>query len=221
MLTSRRSGDDVFADLTRHRSNILSLQIDPSPPEKPKYPPDDPVMIRHIEAACSYGNIIERMAVLHGLLPSVIAGLGSRQSGWGLDLSPIGPDGSKDFVPRLHRTDQRQQTLPTDGAGFGRGLMLLDYDRVDLARNGDWRDPEANIEAACQAIGHYRRQLRQQTTLQGQGLLRASFAVFDCGIRPVQQAIRQGLDVDHPTKARSYGRDILERAGFFQAQGWD
>jgi hypothetical protein len=51
--------------------------------------------------------------------------------------------------------------------------------------------------------------------------MRAAFAAFDCGLEPVQLAVRQGQDVDSPTSSQDYGRDILERAGFFRAHGWD
>lgn len=212
MLTSRRSIDDGRANQARERDNLFLLEDDF---------PFDPVMARHLEAACLYGAIIERVACRHGLLPSIIAGLGSRRSGWGLDLSPAGPEGSMDFIPRLHRTPERDQPLPADGAGFSRGLMLLDYDNHELARGRDWRDPEANINAACQMIVDYRRALRRETALRGPGLLRASFAAFNCGLRSVQQAIRDGLDVDHPTTDGDFGRDVLSRASFFQAHGWD
>jgi hypothetical protein len=178
-------------------------------------------MISHVEAACRYGAVIERMAHRHGLLPSIIAGFGSRQSGWGIDLAPAGPEGCADFTPRLHRTDARLGTLPADGRGFVRGLMRLDYDRHELARSDAWRDPEANIDAACRAIADHRDHLRRRTTLQGTGLMRAAFAAFDCGLEPVQLAVRQGQDVDSPTSSQDYGRDILERAGFFRAHGWD
>lgn len=221
MLTSRLPTDYECADLTNNRFNAFSIQRSPLTPSSNRYPPHHPTMTRHIEAACRYGGIIERVAVRYGILPSIIAGLGSRQSGWGLDLLPVGPDGCSDFAPRLHRTAERPGTLPEDGDGFARGLMQLDYDRHDIARSWDWRDPEANVEAACKAISDHRTHLRRQTTLQGFGLLRASLAAFDCGLERVQQAVRQGLDVDSPTTDRDYGRDILERAGFFQAHGWD
>lgn len=221
MRTSGRYADDACLDPTEACCKVLSFSHDPPPLRRRLYPPNDLAMVRQFEAACHYGSMVERLAGLHGLLPSMIAGLGSRQSGWGLDFSPTGPEGSKDFVPRLHHTKQRQHPMPRDGAGFARGLMLLDYDRHDIARNGDWRDPEANINAACLTVIDYQHQLRRQTTLQGPGLLRASFAAFDCGIVGVWHALRQGLDVDHPTKGGNYGRDILLRAGFFQAHGWD
>lgn len=190
-------------------------------PFAPSLSVDHETLTRHLEAACRYGSIIERVAVRHSLLPSLIAGFGSRQSGWGMDLCPAGPDGSTDFVPRLQPTAWRPTSLPPDGNGFARGLMQLDYDRHEMARNGPWNDAEANIDTACEFVSAYRSQLRRRTTLQGTGLLRAAFAAFESGIERVQRAIRQGLDVDSPTPRQRYGRDVMQRAGFFQAQGWD
>lgn len=221
MHTSRRYADGPCLEPIETWCNVLPLHQHPQSPDRRAYQPDDPAMTRHIEAACHYGSMIERMAGLHGLLPSMIAALGSRQSGWGLDFSPAGPEGSKDFVPRLHGTKQRRHSMPTDGAGFARGLMLLDYDRHAIARGEDWRDPEANVNEACRAIIDYQHQLRRQTTLQGSGLRRASLAAFDCGLPDIWQSIRQGLDVDYATGGGNFGRDILMRASFFQAHGWD
>lgn len=219
MFASRLPADYDDTDLAR--ANVFPLRHDPFPFCSRRYPPEDLTMTLHLEAACRYGNIIERAAVLHGLLPSIIAGFGSRQSGWGLDLASAGPDGCTDFTPRRHRTRERPGTLPADGDGFARGLMQLDYDRHDIARARGWRDPEANVEAACQAVADHRSQLRRRTTLQGSGLLRAALAAFDCGFERVTHAARQGQDVDSPTSDRNYGRDILQRTSFFQAHGWD
>jgi hypothetical protein len=33
--------------------------------------------------------------------------------------------------------------------------------------------------------------------------------------------VRHGLDIDFYTAGRDYSREILNRAGFFQAHGWD
>ncbi len=221
MLTSSLSANYDDIGLFDDHVNICPAQRFPSVLRHHRYSPQDPMMTRHLKAACRFGTIIERVAVRYGLLPSIIAGFGSRQSGWGLDLSPAGSGGAADFAPRPHRTADRQAPLPSDGNGFARGLMLLDYDRYAIARGQEWRDPEANLEAACQAVADHRSCLRKRTTLQGFGLLRAAFAAFECGLERVQQAARLGLDVDSPTSGQDYGRDILDRAGFFQAHGWD
>lgn len=183
-------------------------------------------MERQLEIACRHAAAVERIAACHGMLPSIIAGFCSRRSGWGLDLLPVGIDGTRDIQARDVITEERATTLPPDGLGFMRGLMGLDFDRHPLAREGDWRDPERNIEAAFALIACYRTLLRRRTTLQGTGLLRAALTAFECGIERVERAIRHGLDVDSPTVGWSPGSsgcgdDVLARASFFQAAGWD
>lgn len=176
--------------------------------------------------ACHYGAVIERVAAHFGLLPSIIAGFCSRRSGWGLDLTPTVPAGTLDHEPRADLSEHRRTSLPPDGLGFMRGLMGLDFDQHAPAREPGWRDPENNLKAAFDIIAGYQRSLRRRTTLQGSGLLRASLAAFECGIEPVEQAIRAGLDVDSPTvgrigQAQGCGRDVLARANVFQEAGWD
>ncbi len=221
MPTSRLSAHDRHTVLADDDPDIFFSHSRPTPLVQRRSPSGRSTLDQHVEAVCHYGGIIDRVAADCGLLPSVIAGFGSRQSGWGLDLSPLGPFGSTDFAPRHYRTGERQGVLPPDGDGFARGLMQLDYDEHDIARGREWQDPEANIVAACDAIVTNRAYLRKRTMLQGFGLLRAAFAAFDCGLEHVLHATRQGLDVDAVTTNQNFGRDVLERADFFQAHGWD
>jgi hypothetical protein len=63
--------------------------------------------------------------------------------------------------------------------------------------------------------------LRRQTVLRGNGLLRAMLAAYNCGLDNVLRAARHGFDLDFYTVGRDYSRDVLNRAGFFEAHGWD
>ncbi len=188
---------------------------------------DREAMAAQLEIACRYGAVVERVAARHGLLPSIIAGFCSRRSGWGQDLSPNGVEGTRDLQPRMTLVEGRGSSLPPDGLGFERGLMALDFDLHPLAHDGPWRDPESNVDEAFALIAGYRTRLRRRTTLQGTGLLRASLAAFECGLERVERAVRQGQDVDTPTpgwneiRRQGCGRDVMVRAGFFQAEGWD
>jgi hypothetical protein len=183
-------------------------------------------MRTQLKAASRHGAIVERIAVRFGLLPSIIAGFCSRRSGWGLDLDPAGVDGTRDFQARASGKGSTLLRLPEDGLGFVRGLMGLDIDRHATASDLQWRDPECNLRAAFEIVLTHQRTLRRRTTLQGAGLLRASMAAFECGLAPVERAIRAGLDVDSPTigfdrLGQGCGSDVLARAVFFQAEGWD
>lgn len=179
-----------------------------------------------LKEASRHGAVVERIAARFGLLPSIIAGFCSRRSGWGLDLDPTGVDGTRDVEPRAVTAGLRRSQLPEDGLGFIRGLMGLDIDWHPITKDVQWRDPESNLRAAFDIIAAHQRTLRRRTTLQGNGLLRASMTAFERGIAPVERAIRAGLDVDSPTigfgrHGQGCGADVLARAAFFQAEGWD
>lgn len=185
------------------------------------YPLDHPMLLEDFEAAARYGAQIEAAAAATGLAPAVIVALGSRESRWGLALDPQGPDGTGDFAPRRFLRPPRRQPMPPDGGGFGRGLLQIDYDAHAFARSRAWRDPEGNIRFGCSLVIDARAWLRRRTMLQGQALLRGALAAYNCGLGNVLRAVRQGLDVDFYTAGRDYARDVLSRAGFFQAHGWD
>jgi hypothetical protein len=182
---------------------------------------DDPDLTEELVAAARYGAQIEATAAETGLPPAVIAGLGSRQSRWGLALKPRGAAGSIDWMPRPFTQPWRQDPLPPDGQGFGRGLLRIDYDMCGFARTGDWRDPAANIRQGCTLLTDAKAVLRRRTVLHGRALLRAALAAYNCGIDNVLHAVRQGYDLDFYTSGRDYSRDVVNRAGFFRAHGWD
>ncbi len=212
------------AEMERDAFGIPSISSDGS--VVPLFKLDRAELMCQLEIASRHGAAVERATAAHDLLPSVLAGLCSRRSGWGRKLEPEGPEGTTDMAPRRISAHGRASFLPPDGLGFERGLMALDFDRHDLAQGPHWRDPAQSLEAAAAIVAQHRTTLRRRTTLQGSGLLRASLAAFEVGLERVQRAIRLGQDVDAPTVGRGKGglgcgRDVLARASFFQAHGWD
>jgi hypothetical protein len=99
--------------------------------------------------------------------------------------------------------------------------MQIDYDAHEFARSGPWHEPDANVRYACEVLVAFRPVLRRQTVLRGAALLRAMLAAYNCGLDNVLRAARQGLDLDFYTAGRDYSRDVLSRADFFEAHGWD
>jgi hypothetical protein len=155
-------------------------------------------------------------------LPSVvIAGIGSRESGWGLLLRPPGPGGTGDFGQRRFPTTLRTGPLPPDGAGYGRGLMQIDFDFQGFARSGNWMDPQANINYGCNLLKSNRDFLGSKTSLTGRDLLQAAVAAYNSGTGNVLKAINEGQPVDSFTTGKDYSKDVFNRAGFFQNMGWD
>lgn len=152
----------------------------------------------------SYRPFIEQAASRHSWLkPSVIAGIGSRESAWGRLLSPGGPGGTGD-------------------GGHGRGLMQID-DRFHQAfiSSGRWSNPKDNIDYGIDSVlaVNY-NYLARNTNLKGTELLRGALASYNAGLGNVLKALNQGLDVDYYTTGQDYSADVLNRAGWYQVNGW-
>ena len=185
------------------------------------YSKTDAALARQLEEIKKYQAVIAKAASKYDVSPALIAGIGSRESHWGLALNPLGPDGTGDRVARAAPTRFRTGALPPDNCGFGRGLMQIDFDAHDFARTGNWRDPESNICYGVGVLCDARTLFRRKTSLTGIPLLRAAVAAYNCGAGNVLNAIRNGYDVDFFTAGRDYSRDTLSRAGWFQLHGWD
>ncbi|HLK04847.1 MAG TPA: peptidoglycan-binding protein [Candidatus Acidoferrum sp.] len=183
-------------------------------------PSNDAAMTAQLAKATDFKDFIQAGAAQNGFQTTVIAGIGSRESNWGLALKPVGPGGTGDFGKRRFPTQFRQGALPADGGGFGRGLMQIDFDAQEFARTGNWQDPKQNILNGCQILASARDVLQRKTNLSGADLLRAAIAAYNCGAGNVLQAIQGGHDVDFFTTGRNYSSDVLNRAGWFQTKGW-
>jgi hypothetical protein len=172
--------------------------------------------------ASKYRAFVQEAGQQFGLLTSVIAGIGSRESGWGLSLIPpgSGPAGTGDFTARPTPKPFRSGSRPPDGAGFGRGLMQIDYDAHEFARTGNWKDPRANILYGAQVLRDCRQFIGARASLSASTLLRASLAGFNAGPQSAWTALRLELDIDFFTTGRDYSKDVLNRAGWFQGRGW-
>lgn len=188
--------------------------------EAPVYPENDPTLLRQQPLVSDLRSIIETGAEQAGVPSSIICGIGSRESHWGLALTPPGPAGTGDFIPRRSRRPWRTSDLPPDGGGFGRGLMQIDFDAHPFARTGHWQDPEANILYGCGVLRENRVLLRRKTSLGGHTLLRAAIAAYNCGTGNVLKALARNRDVDHYTHGRDYAKDVLDRAEWFRRHGW-
>lgn len=183
--------------------------------------PGDVSMRVHLHAAAAYRPFCERAATLADVPVSIIAGIGSRESGWGGALRPPGPAGTGDFYPRATMKPWRIGIIPPDGGGFGRGLMQIDYDAHEFARKGNWQDPGANILYGGQVLLENRRHMqRKYADRSWEWQLHAALAAYNCGAGNVDRAVRLGRDLDYYTSHRDYGRDVLNKAGWFQINGW-
>jgi soluble lytic murein transglycosylase-like protein len=177
-------------------------------------------MQAQLVAANGFRPFIEAAATQFGFQPSIICGIGSRESGWGLLLKPPGPGGTGDFARRKAKPPLRPGSLPPDGLGFGRGLMQIDFDSNPLAQTGKWQDPETNINFGCELLAQKLAFVQENSDLQDLMLLRGAIAAYNCGEGTVCKLAEEGLDVDAKTTGHNYSADVLNRAGFFQLHGW-
>ncbi|MCI0484572.1 MAG: peptidoglycan-binding protein [candidate division NC10 bacterium] len=184
------------------------------------YPRNDPALLKQFHEAAKYKTFIDEAAEQHGLQSSIVGGVGSRESHWGLMLKPRGQAGTGDFIERRFPSRFRTGPLPPDRGGFGRGLMQIDFDAHEFARTGNWQDPKENILYGCKVLADSRDFMKRRTDLEGRALLQGALAGYNAGPGNALRAIRDGRDVDFYTTGRDYSKDVLDRAGFFQLQGW-
>ncbi|MDM8546848.1 transglycosylase SLT domain-containing protein [Candidatus Venteria ishoeyi] len=175
-------------------------------------------MLRQLEKANGYRRYIEEAARKASVPPSVICGIGSRESHWGLALKPPNPGGRGDFAKRKPR-GVRTGLIPNDGGGYGRGLMQIDYDWNEFARTGNWQDPRANLLYAAEVLNRAKL-FFQRKGVPSQQMMQATIAAYNAGPTATYSCISAGKDLDCKTTGRDYSRDVYNRAGWFQLHGW-
>ncbi len=185
------------------------------------YAKNNTALIKQLGELNKYKDFIVNTSVKYKIQSSIIIGVGSRESGWGLALNPSGPSGTGDTIKRRYPTQFRSGPLPPGGGGYGRGLMQVDFDAHEFARTGNWKDPAANIEYGCSVLAGSIEFMKRKTGLKDLELVRAGIAGYNCGPGNVLKAIRDGLDIDYYTFGRDYSKDALNRAGWFQLNGWE
>jgi len=152
------------------------------------------------------GTVTEECAK-YGHSVAVIFGIGYRESLWGhaLDRSWTG-----DYIPRKP-TALRLGTLPSDGLGFGRGLMQIDYDAHSFARGTQWRDDAKNIAYGCKVLADNIAVIgKKYRGVQPGPRLSMAIAAYNCGARRVMSAYDMGKDVDYYTAHRNYSAEVIE-----------
>jgi Bacterial SH3 domain/Transglycosylase SLT domain len=177
-----------------------------------KYPsainPQSSYYKQHLADANPYKSLVTTVAAPYKWLkPSIVAAIASRESDWGAALDSTGRGDS----------------------GFGHGIMQIDSgSHQTFLSTQNWRDPAVNIKYAVNnVLAEYYQQLSEITELKGFDLLRATIAAYNGGVGGAMNALAAGLDVDANTtssgglgKAGDYSWDIIQRAGWFQDNGW-
>ena len=172
-------------------------------------------------AAAVFRDMITQTAAAHGLPAAIVAGIGSQESGWGTSalLHPNGPGGTGDNTPRQPKPPLRPATMPTDGRGFGRGLMQIDWDSHEFARTGEWRDALANIAYSCSILADDRDRFVGQN-FGAEDALKAAIAAYNAGFQGAANRIKSdGLAT--VIAPGTYAGKVLARAAFYASKGFD
>lgn len=160
-------------------------------------------LIKQLEESKKYELIIRKVAAQYQIPPALIAGIGSRESHWGLALNPVGPTGTGDN-------------------GHGRGLMQID-DRWhhDFIESEKWSDANENIIYGAAVLKNCIEIFRKKTEVKSLSFLfRAGTSGYNCGPSRAIDAFNFGYDIDYFTTGRDYSKDVFNRAGWFQLHGW-
>lgn len=176
------------------------------------YKKDDPSLLAQLKEANKHLPWINEASRKYHIQPCIIAGLGSRESHWGLALKPQGPKGTGDN-------------------GHGKGLLQIDDRWHEFARTGKWVDPRENILYGCSVLADSlkvcKRRLKSATGSfvfsecpDDRALLRAGIAGYNAGASRVISCIVGKGDIDELTSGKNFSADVLSRAGWFQVQGW-
>ncbi|MCP4699732.1 MAG: hypothetical protein GY862_23205 [Gammaproteobacteria bacterium] len=178
----------------------------------------DTTMLKQLREVGKYRSFIREASEVCQLPPSIICGIGSRESHWGLALRPATPAGRGDFARRRPRGNRRGWE-PPDGGGYGRGLMQIDYDWHEFARTGNWREPRSNIAYAANELNKSRYFFLRKRIPEHM-MTRAILASYNAGRSATFKCIRARRDIDCKTTGRDYSKDVMNRAGWFQLHGW-
>ncbi|MBL6082530.1 transglycosylase SLT domain-containing protein [Belnapia sp. T18] len=168
----------------------------------------------------TFHDLIAASAAAHKLPPAVIAAIGSVESAWGTSslMIPNGPAGTGDRKPRQPKPPLRPGSMPTDGLGFGRGLMQIDWDAHDFARSGNWQDAGANIDFGAGVLAGALARFSKQKKFAADAL-RVAILAYNQGEGGATRSItEQGLEA--ATGPGTYAGKVLQRIPFFETNGF-
>jgi hypothetical protein len=129
---------------------------------------------QELAEAEKYKNFLIEAAVKYKVPIHLLLAIGSRESRWGLALTPRTPAGTGDFI-------RRKGELAPDGRGWGRGLMQIDYAAHEFARGREWEDPRKNILYGAKVLRDSINFIaRRFPNLNEEELIRAGIAGYNC-----------------------------------------
>lgn len=206
-------------------TGVAALRSDGGKPGGPSVKPGSAsklALTGELPAANTFKAVMVAEAAPRAIPPAVIAAIGSVESGWGTSnlMQPTGPAGTGDRAPRNPSPPLRPGPMPTDGLGFGRGLMQIDWDFHPFARTGNWQDAAENIRFGCALLAADRDRFVKELGMSADDALMAAIAAYNAGFGGTSQLIRE-----HGLKSAflpgRYAAKVLARIDFFRSNGFD
>lgn len=110
----------------------------------------------------------------------------------------------------LMKGDYNKRTHDPEPCYHGFHYMQIDIDSFpDFIHSGDWKDPLKGFKKAIQVLEGKRLYLQSHfPQLQGDDLLRAVVAAYNCGEGNVRKTMERKLDVDAFTHQHNYSREV-------------
>lgn len=164
-----------------------------------------PAAEQDMKRVTTYKVDIIRLAKQYGFKPSLIAAIGSRETRW-LSKFFLGDIDPKTKLPHGHGPMQ------IDDRSFPQ--FAQDYRAGKLT-------PVDGIEMGCKVLSAKLKSIKKfLPQLAGDLQLRAAVAAYNCGEGNVKKVVLAGQDVDSKTTGHDYSRDVLERAEYFEQNGF-
>lgn len=184
----------------------------------------------------------------YGVDPVLMLAISYHESEWGSALTPPGPGGTGDFIPRkvtpalkaaldqdptfqveYYKKNSVSMVKPTN-RGWGHGLYQIDFkSHIPFIATGKWADPREAMAYSMQNVVAYGRDQvkRAFPNMSAGDLLYATIATYNAGPTNVLKALKSGrpvrmLDQKAPkpvTFSPNYVVNILRTSAKLSAPG--
>lgn len=162
-------------------------------------PENDQKLKKELQESLKYHDDLQQIAQKYKIPASIVWGFASRESGWGLGLSPQGHDG-------------------VGQCSYNKGLFQVDVRwHKQHIENEEWKDATKHIDYAIKLLSNAKKELERYIPhLSEEEYLRMTAAAINCGSLAILKALREGRDIDYFTTGKNYSQDVLNRAGWYQ-----
>lgn len=194
------------------------------------------------KGAETLADVAETAGKKYGVSPYLLLGICYAESNFGAALTPPGPSGTGDFIPRPCTPDrdkkmkenplpgvtketlkggipQRKIPGPVDAwvpkqVGWGCGLLQFDYEaHYEFCKSGAWKDPAKIFEQACRLLTTDRKNIALKLPgFAGPELDKAMIAAYNAGAPRVIRALQNKLPLDSVTFHPGYVDKICRKA---------